>query len=376
MSLKQNLRRHLSNIPGWHTNRKIIVFESDDWGSIRMPSKDVYNKCLKAGYRVDLNPYERYDSLASQDDLELLFDLLLSFKDKNNNHPVITANCVVANPDFKKIKNSNYNKYYYELITETFKHYPKHNKNFNLWIEGKEKNIFYPQFHAREHLNVNKFMSDLQINNSDIHFAFKNQMSGIINKGPGWNGNYYVQATKYNSKLDKNNKLNIFLEGLDIFKKLFGYNSLSIIPPNYTWSNDFYQPVASKGVKFIQGNRKMREPGITGKDKFYKRKLGGRTNAGQINLVRNCFFEPTLNNDRDIVNKCLSEISIAFNMRKPAIISTHRINFVGYIDINNRNKTLLQLKKIISTALKRWPDIEFMTAEQLGKLILSTKTEK
>ena len=369
------LIKHLSNIPGWRTNRKIVVFESDDWGSIRMPSKKVYQKCLYAGHRVDLNPYERYDSLASKDDLELLLDLLLSYKDKYSNHPVITANCVVANPDFQKIEYNNFNNYFYELITDTFKHYPNHSKNFNIWLEGKDKGIFYPQFHAREHLNVNKFMSALQDDNIDIQYAFKNRMPGIISKGDGWNGNYFVQATKYNSEPDKGEKLNIYLEGLDIFKKLFGYNSLSIIPPNYIWSNNFYQPVALKGVQFIQGVSKMCEPTIIGKDKFHKRILGQKTNAGQINLIRNCFFEPTLSKKNDVADNCLSEIDIAFKMKKPAIICSHRINFVGFLNSNNRDENLLSLKKIISTILKKWPDVEFMTSDQLGKLILN-KNEK
>ena len=103
MPFFRNIKKGLSLIPGWRTNFKIIVIESDDWGSIRMPSREVYKKCLNAGYRVDKNPYERYDSLLSQKDLELLFDLLIQFRDRNGNHPIITANCVVANPDFEKI---------------------------------------------------------------------------------------------------------------------------------------------------------------------------------------------------------------------------------------------------------------------------------
>src|SRR6056297_3463585 len=95
--LKNILASNLANILGWRTDRKIVVFESDDWGSIRMPSKNVYHKCLKAGYRVDKIAYERYDSLASEDDLELLFDLLTSYKDINGNHPVMTANVLPAN---------------------------------------------------------------------------------------------------------------------------------------------------------------------------------------------------------------------------------------------------------------------------------------
>ena len=38
------IKRHISNIPGWRTNRKLVVFESDDWGSIRMPDKKTFEK--------------------------------------------------------------------------------------------------------------------------------------------------------------------------------------------------------------------------------------------------------------------------------------------------------------------------------------------
>src|SRR5512135_3417047 len=110
--LKRKLSRVLTNFNGWSTNRKIVVFESDDWGSIRMPSKEVYEKCLNSGYRVDKIAYERYDTILSEDDLELLFNLLHSFKDKEGNPPVITANCVVANPDFERIKADNYSNYH------------------------------------------------------------------------------------------------------------------------------------------------------------------------------------------------------------------------------------------------------------------------
>ena len=35
-----HLKNNLVNYNGWQTNRKIIVFESDDWGAIRTPSKN------------------------------------------------------------------------------------------------------------------------------------------------------------------------------------------------------------------------------------------------------------------------------------------------------------------------------------------------
>jgi hypothetical protein len=369
MTFKQTLSRHLINLPGWRTNRKLVVIESDDWGSIRMPSREVYEKFLKHGYRVDQNPYERYDSLASAEDLSLLFDLLSSYKDKNGNHPVITANCVVANPDFEKIKADNFKNYYFELISDTFNRYPKHKDNLKLWKKGMGNGVFYPQFHAREHLNVSKFMNALRMNDPDVHFGFENQMPGSILKNNSKIANYFVEATHYDSEKDKWDKLEIYLNGLEIFEQMFGYKSLSIIPTNYTWSCDYNGSVAKAGVKYIQGARKMREPVLNSKSLFKNRTLGRGNTHGLINIVRNCSFEPTTNIKRNSVDECLRDISIAFRMKKPAIISSHRINFVGFIDESNRDHNLIGLKELISTALRRWPDIEFLTSDKLGSLI-------
>ena len=47
MNFKNSLARHYVNFRGWNTKSKIVVIESDDWGSIRTPSKEIYNHLLK-----------------------------------------------------------------------------------------------------------------------------------------------------------------------------------------------------------------------------------------------------------------------------------------------------------------------------------------
>jgi hypothetical protein len=194
-------------------------------------------------------------------------------------------------------------------------------------------------------------------------------MPGNIRKGNKINGNSYVEATCYDSEQDKAEKLNIYLAGLDIFENLFGYKSLSIIPPNYTWSNDYNESISNKGVKYIQGIRKMMEPGPHDKPFYSSRFLGMKYIQGQKALVRNVTFEPSFGSTPALVNKCLSEISIAFRMKKPAIICSHRINFVGFLDNRNRDNNLKLLQNLLTQALQRWPDIEFITSDELGIII-------
>ncbi|MEZ4841523.1 MAG: hypothetical protein R2821_08445 [Flavobacteriaceae bacterium] len=118
---------NISQLQGWHTSRKIIVIESDDWGSIRIPSADTIELLKKRGIEIN-DPYNLNDSLASEQDLSCLFEVLASFKDSKGNHPVITANTIMANPDFKKIREREFKEYYYELFTDTLQLYPQHHR--------------------------------------------------------------------------------------------------------------------------------------------------------------------------------------------------------------------------------------------------------
>jgi hypothetical protein len=364
----QQIKKHVTNLPGWRTDRKIIVFESDDWGSVRMPSKEVYKKCLKAGYPVDKISYERFDSLESEDDLELLFDLLSSFKDINGKHPKFTANVLVANPDFERIRESGHKKYYYEPVAETFRKYPKHSGCIELWKDGFEKGVFYPQSHGREHLNVLMFMNSLRSNDQDMIFAVQNNMPGFVARVNSSYGNKFVEALRFENESDKYEKLNIALEGLDMFFNIFGYRSRSFIPPNYIWSPDFDSEMQKKGVEFYQGNRKMKEPVGDGKIKLNSHYLGEKNEFGQRYLIRNAHFEPSMFNlgESDWVSKCLNDIHIAFRMNKPAIICTHRLNYIGFIDEQNRDINLSLLKKLIYNITNIWPDVEFLTSDELG----------
>ena len=137
--LKNTIKQHVINLPGWRTNRKIVVIESDDWGAIRTRSKKDLVFLKKKNINIENCHYMANDSLASESDLIGLFEVLQGVKDKNENNAVITANSLVANPNFKKIKEANYSNYFFENFTETLKKYPEHKNSFNLWQEGVYK---------------------------------------------------------------------------------------------------------------------------------------------------------------------------------------------------------------------------------------------
>jgi hypothetical protein len=371
MNFKHLISRHLLNIPGWRTNRKIVVIESDDWGSIRMPSKEVYKRLLKAGVRVDRCHYNKFDSLASEEDLQALFETVKKFKDKNGNHPIITANTIVANPDFDKIRESDFKEYYYESFKTTLKRYPKHVKSFELWKEGIENGIFIPQFHGREHLNVNRWLKALQSGSYETRLAFENNLFGISTTITSEIRKSYLAALDFDDKTELEWQNEMLKDGLALFEHLFRYKSKTYIATNFVWHPENEYQLHKSGVIALQGGNTHLIPGGSESNRLLKHKLGERNSLGQTYLIRNVSFEPSENPTKNWVKSCLNEIEIAFTWHKPAIINAHRVNFIGYIDESNRKNNLKLFEELLKGIVSKWPDIEFMSSVQLASLIRS-----
>lgn len=369
MRLKELAKDILFNVPGFKTKRRIIVFESDDWGSIRVPSKEVYHQCIKEGYDLNRNAYSRYDTLASNEDLDMLFNVLVQFKDLVGNHPIFTANCLMANPDFKKIKESGFSEYYFEPLGRTLKRYPNHDKALDKWKEAMKNKIFMPQFHGREHLNVHRFMKDLKAKKEHTHFAFNHEMPGIFSKEEIKKGNEYVVALEHYNEQDLLEKNEIVHEGLRMFENEFGFKSKTAIACNYVWSDGFEKTCHKMKVDGLQGQRGQLIP--KGEFSGFKHKYhycGQKNSLGLVYTIRNVMFEPSSSNE-DHVNLALKDVENAFKWNKPAIISSHRVNYVGGLDICNRDHGLKELTRFLREVQKRWPEVEFMSSSELVELI-------
>lgn len=368
MTILSGIKKWLINIPGWRTNRHIVVIESDDWGSIRMPSKDVYDSLIKKGVTLGKYGYEKVDTIASRTDLEKLFEVCDSFRDINGKPLVITANAVVANPDFQKIKESHFQEYFYEPITTTMERYYPGCSPFPLWKEGMEAGVFHPQLHGREHINVPMWLNSLRHNHPGARDAFDcGVFSFIVDKSIDVrvkNTSAYHYLNEKELEFDKQS----IIEGAEMFEELFGFKSKSFIAPSYKWDEQIEETLSQVGVKYLQG---MISHFSNGKRSINP--VGRKNKYGQLYLNRNASFEYSQNPNFDWIGDSMQRIEIAFRWHKPVTISAHRLNFIGSLSEKNRDENLIRLQKFITMIQKRWPDVEFMTSDELGDVIARQK---
>ena len=376
MDLISRLKHTFLLLRGWKTEKRIVVIESDDWGSVRMPSKEVYRELLAKGVRVDRCLFSRYDSLETEEDLSVLFDALNSVRDGGGRPAILTANCVVANPDFERIRKSRFEQYHYEPMTETFKRYRGCENSFRLYHEGIKNNFFRPQFHGREHLNVVRWLEALKRGDRITTLAFGQGHFGLSSKVSPELKVRYMDALGGVSPEAKSFHVSAINEGLDLFEKLFGYRSKSFIAPCYIWSRDVELVLYQGGIRFIQGLPLQQIPvsDDPAKVKVKYHYTGQRNAVGQYYLVRNAFFEPYKGGDMSIhISDCVDRIALAFRVGKPAIISSHRINYIGSLDREFRDRNIQTLRCLLAEIVRRWPDVEFMSSDALGDEIAKTR---
>ncbi len=373
------INRIISNIPGFSIPKKILVFESDDWGSVRIKDKEAFNLLNEKGLNVSDKHYDSVESLESKIDLEELFELLLSFKDLNGNSAVFTPMCIMGNPDFEAIKSSGYDRYFFQPLHKTIKEYPDSERIIELWKQGFANQVFIPELHGREHVNVRRYLNILKYHEGKEGLRYALECKSIgpsafkTYKYPNYLGALHPEAIDEIPELHDQ-----LLEAGILFKEYIGYSPKVFIAPNAEEPKELEKTLHKIGVKYITRSKRRTYPLGDGKFKKEWNFIGKQNEFGQIVLNRNAFFEPVAwgenHQTSDWVDSCLKDIEIAFRWNKPAVVSSHRVNYVGSIDPKNREKGLMALKQLISTTLKKWPDVEFMSSSQLGNLIAKTVT--
>jgi len=366
--LKRSLISIVRNIPGRSVGKKIVVLECDDWGSIGMPSKAVYEKLLKAGLPVDGNRYERNDTLESDTDLDALFSVLKKHQDAEGNYAVMSPFCNMANPDFEKIKKDNYRVYHREIFTDTYKRYLRSDAMMDVWRQGLGDGVFVPEYHGREHIATDLWLKSLQKEGTKLRIGFDHGFvahspAGIPEAAKNFRPNFYIEDQRNMAPLR-----DALDEGIDLFNRSFDGAPVVFNAPNGVFIPEFNSTLLKKGIRFNAVPRRRLDRDAGGEYVYKTFKTGYKTAEGLTCYVRNCNFEPTEEGYRN-TDHVMNQISGAFVCGKAAVIGTHRANFVGGIHESNRSKGLAELDILLKQILAKWPDVRFMSSRDFTAYI-------
>lgn len=355
---------------GNKVSEKLLIIESDDWGSNRMPSKKVLSSLISN--RVlpeDCSSNDRYDTIIRSSDLELLYEVLTSVRDKYGNYAVITPFFNVANPDFEAIKQDDFRRYYYETFDKTLDKYGEKESVLTLLKTGIKEGIICPAYHGREHLCVPLWMKFLQNNDPIVRKAFEYgyysvpNIIGVPNLARAFRPSLYFDTVEDKEYIKKS-----LVDGIVLMEKLLSVKPTCFCPPNGISHTEFDETLSKEGIVGIttSGNRIESD----GKGGYTKNRIKWPSqNAwGQKYYYRNCWFEQSQHRI-DAIDFCMNQIRGAFRWNRPAIICSHHINYAGGVDVKNRDNGISLLSELLKRVIKEWPDVVFSSSNEYIKTI-------
>lgn len=368
MPVTEFISNRVKNLLGRTTSRKLVVFSVDDYGNVRVGSKKAREEMDKAGLKIK-SRFDAFDALENREDLESLFETLNSVKDIHGNPAVFTPFALPCNIDFEAMEAHNNDTYRYELLPDTLNKLPEYKGTWDLWREGLAKGLLAPQFHGREHLNLKVFSYLLERKDYELSICLKNRSYTSISSRP-FPAINYTAAFDFQEPAENIELARIISDGLLKFEDVFGRKAVHFMPPTSKIHPSAYPVLLQGGIKFLdiglwhkqhQGNNRYSST----------LNFSGRKNrVGQVFLVRNCVFEPTDTSDATAaINTCMKQIQAAFDCHKPAVISSHRVNYCGHIDQRNRRQGIKALRELLRKISDRWSDVEFVSSEQMVEIM-------
>jgi hypothetical protein len=315
-----------------------VVFESDDWGLCgEGKDRPAHDRLASKGYDFAGKGARMYlNTLESREDLDRLFRALSSFKDSLGRNPVFTANFVVANPDFSRIKESGYKNYHFVPITDGFPgSWRERESPLSSWREGIARGLFVPEYHGFSHFNHSNWIEGLRKGDRRLKDFFEEEMFSS-SKGYPTIAEYGVRLSgriAYRTLVEQYSEIS---RGVKIFRRAFSRNPRTTIPPHDISNTQTLLAFSRAGVNFVQSEKRQVSSMLD---------LWPRRPSTPIAFVTRVISELSLivrtyRNVRLEMEEYPSEATLdltrkIFSMGGPAVVGTHRQNYVSGLDRNN-----------------------------------------
>lgn len=344
----------------------IVVLESDDWGGERMRTRATRDALVRCGALPTESDYHN-DALERTEDLYALAEVLASVRDADARPAVLSTFVNPANPDFDAIRSNGVTEYEWEPMTRSLARRGDEREVMAAWSDLIEKGLLAPEYHGREHLNVRSWMDALR-RDPLVRAGFDHSVFSVVARGFPTVLDEFRAAYFFRDQVEVPVLREAIVAGARLFEGLFGRAPHCFCPPNNVFHPSLYSAVDEAGIQVLASPLRRVEPDCRGGSRqVWRWDRPGR--ASFRTVARNAIFEPSAGFD---AANCLRQIASAFRWGVPAIVSTHRVHYVGTIDTAHRDRGLRALRELLQAIIRAWPAVRFLSS---GALNEQMKTE-
>ncbi|MBI1799834.1 MAG: hypothetical protein HYR73_09140 [Candidatus Eisenbacteria bacterium] len=343
---------------------KAVVLESDDWGLCAWSPDEQAFRVLADAPEFRGATGRRYggSTLESAADVKELSDLLLEFRGGDGFPPVWQANTVMASPDWARLAPPGF-----ECASLPLIDYPSAPGRWarpGLWGEvtrAREAGVWWPELHGLHHLPETAWLTALRRGDDDARRAFEQQSP-------------VCRAVAESGEYDASEPLELRRHNLDgavrRFRTLFGRGPDSFCPPDYRWDDAVEACALELGVTAFQGRAERTHGVLPHVRHFLARFCFPDLEGDRFYLPPRIAFEPGAAGEgaaRLGVDAAHRGIRAAWALRQPAIVSSHRTNFVQ-VDAARGAAGRERLRELITRLVDE--GATFLTDAELRSLIV------
>jgi hypothetical protein len=343
-------------LDGFHFDRPIVLFQSDDWGRVGLRDREGLEQLRSAGIVLGERPYDFY-TLETNEDLAAIISTLKRHRDSQGGHPCLGMNFIVANLDFVKMESESWQNIHLLPLDRGLP--PGWNRPglAEAYRQGIQDGVFCPALHGSTHFCCAAVERNLQKGGERAAFVRTLWKAGTpyIHWRMPWIGYEYwdPEMPEEERMLPPEVQRSHIGECVGAFARMFSALPGSACAPGYRANEDTHRAWAQHGIRVAQNGPEACAPPYF--DRFEI-----------LQLSRNIEFEPAVDAGFS-VDKCLRQAEECFERGVPAIVSVHSINFHSTVN-DFRTRTLQALEQFLSALESKYSQLLYLHDDGLQEL--------
>lgn len=338
-----------------------LVIESDDWGACEYaPTREIW-ETMKASIPADSFPSIGNSKLESAEEINALCSLLERFPGSDGIPATLTAFICLANPDYQKIRESNFEHYFDIPIDQGFPPAWGGENVMKTWLEWIARGIVSPEFHTRlHHTHPTRWLSLLRENSPEGEEARRRFDQEIY-----WRGKHDPEYADMSPFMMNE----WFVPALKTFQRLFGSLPNAAITSDATplteiiWAANGIQSFCLRNFS-IPGGEPIVYHTKPWNNQDPSTPMGAwNPQTDMVYLNRNIFFEPAFDPDYSF-EKTIEHIHAVWERNEPAVVSSHRLNYANWnSEIAERGFT--ELERLLKE-VSRTKNVRFFSTREIA----------
>lgn len=310
----------------------VLIIESDDWGP---------------------GPAEHVSALAH------ICKILEGHKDVRGHPAVMTIGVILAVADNASIRTNGFTRYARKTLKDK-----EYVSLCRLLHKGNDSGVLALQLHGLEHLWAPALM---RAGNAagEVRNWIETATGSDTELLPSPIQSRWIDGSVLPSKVLSANEIDTAVnEEVDLYRECFGDGPAVVVPPTFIWNEAVERAWARNGVDtVITPGRRYTGRDAQGAPCCVDRQIlnGDISSSNMIYLVRDIYFEPAIGHKAEDVLTRIQEYS---RLGRPALLETHRFNFIGHEQ--KQKESLAELDRLLSFAQKNLPSLRFVSSEELA----------